>query len=102
MRKVCSVMGDGSLIWMTEAEVRQDLEDGVRDAADRGKISELTEDEIQYLYDICTSGNGSSMEEAEIVTTTDSTGRFFYGFCPHSYKAEAESWERGLCVDTMS
>lgn len=103
MRKVCSVMGDGSLIWMTEAEVRQDLEDGVRDAADRGKISELTEDEIQYLYDICTSRERIvSVERGqEIVTTTDSTGRFFFmAFAPIHIKAEAESWERGLCVDT--
>ena len=98
MRKVCSVMGDGSLIWMTEAEVRQDLEDGVRDAADRGKISELTEDEIQYLYDIYFRNGSSAWKEARKSSLLQiPPAGSFYGFCPIHIKAEAESWER-VCV----
>ena len=52
MKKIFTRMGDGSPIEMTESEVRSDLEEGTREAAVRGKIPALTEEELKHLYDI--------------------------------------------------
>jgi len=57
MSKIPSRLGDG---WPTEldsAELRMEIEDGTRQASDQGNISPLNEDELQHLYDICSSGN---------------------------------------------
>ena len=55
MGKFFTRMGDGSATWMSEEDIRWDLEEGMKDAADRGKIPELTEDEMQQLYEIITA-----------------------------------------------
>jgi dimethylamine--corrinoid protein Co-methyltransferase len=47
--------GDNFAAWMTEAEIRQDIEDGTADAARRGKIPPMSQDEMDYLYEIITS-----------------------------------------------
>ena len=52
MGKVHTRMGDGSLVAVTEGELRRDLEEGTGDAAERGKIPALSEDELSYLFDI--------------------------------------------------
>jgi len=52
MGKIQTRMGDGYRVEMSEAEVRQDLELGTLDAADRAKIAPLGEDELQYLFEI--------------------------------------------------
>lgn len=52
MGKLLTRMGDGFRVEMTEQEVRQDLEAGTLDAADRAKVSPLKEDELKYLYDM--------------------------------------------------
>ena len=55
MKKIFSRMGDGSPIEMTESELRRDLEEGTREAALRGKIPALTDDELKYLAEIFTA-----------------------------------------------
>lgn len=45
-------MGDGNGVYMTEEEIRRDIEEGVADAVRRGKIEALTEDEKEQLYNI--------------------------------------------------
>jgi len=47
--------GDNFAAFMTEAEIRQDIEDGSADAAKRGKIPVMSDDEKKYLYEIITS-----------------------------------------------
>ena len=53
MKNITTRMGDASVLLMSEEDVRRDLEEGTRDAAKRGKIPPLTEEEIDELYDIC-------------------------------------------------
>ena len=43
-------MGDGERIELDAQTIRQDLLDGTRDAAKRGKIPELTRSELDELY----------------------------------------------------
>ena len=52
MGKFFSRMGDGSPIEVTENEIMADLVEGSEDAADRGKIPPLSQDEYEYLMDI--------------------------------------------------
>jgi dimethylamine---corrinoid protein Co-methyltransferase len=52
MEKIFSRMGDGSPIELTESELRRDLEEGTKEAARRGKIPALSEEELKYLLEI--------------------------------------------------
>lgn len=52
MMKVRTRMGDGTLVELSEGELKRDLEEGTADAAERGGIPTLSEDELSYLFDI--------------------------------------------------
>ena len=52
MEKIYTRMGDGSVVELSESELRRDLEEGSRHAAERAKISPLSRDELAYLFDI--------------------------------------------------
>ena len=55
MGKILTRYGDGTPVELDENDVRRDLEDGSRDAAERGNIPELSQDELQHLFDIFSS-----------------------------------------------
>jgi dimethylamine--corrinoid protein Co-methyltransferase len=55
MGKIMTRMGDGFPVEMTESQLMEDLESGVEDAADRGKIAPLSKEELQYLFDLFVS-----------------------------------------------
>ncbi len=52
MSKIFTRMGDGSPLEMTEAELRQDIEDGIEEAVAKGEVPPLGQDEIEYLVDL--------------------------------------------------
>jgi len=71
--------GDGRLVDMTRDEIRQDLIAGSEDAADRGKIPPLTENEIDRLLDLfldpaCVVGVPAG---SQVVTTQDAGNQRF-------------------------
>lgn len=53
MEKIFSRYGDGYAAWLTKDEIRRDIEEGTKDAARRGKIPELTQEEMDCLFEIC-------------------------------------------------
>ena len=55
MRKYLIRMGDGFLTELSEAEIRKDLEEGTKDAAERAGVPPLSEDELKHLFDIYAS-----------------------------------------------
>ena len=66
-------MGDGQLIRMSAAQVKEEILIGTKDAADRGKIPELTSSEQEQLFDIIADENrvvGVRLGE-EVVLTDD-------------------------------
>ena len=68
--------GDGSRIELTRDEVRRELEDGTRSAAERAKVSVLSSGELDHLLDICalrTRFTGVEVGD-EVVLTYDGTG----------------------------
>jgi dimethylamine--corrinoid protein Co-methyltransferase len=73
-KKYFTRMGDGSIVYMTEEEIRADIRAGVADAADRGKIPPLTEAEMDHIYDIVTMPGGVVGVDPKdaIVTSSDS------------------------------
>ena len=52
MGKILTRLGDGSALEMTESELKNDLEDGTRNAATAGQVDPLSEDELKYLLEI--------------------------------------------------
>ncbi len=83
MDKYFTRLGDGSGVYLSAEEIRWDLEEGTKDAADRGKIAELSQAELDRLFEIVTMpGTVVGVERGqEIVTTSDSGG------CKISYHA---------------
>ncbi|MFA7660323.1 MAG: hypothetical protein WCX60_03915, partial [Anaerovoracaceae bacterium] len=73
-KKYFTRMGDGSIVHMTEAEIREDMKAGMEDAVMRGKIDPLTDEEFEHLYSIITMpGTIVGVEPGmQIVTTSDS------------------------------
>ena len=57
-KKYQSRMGDGSLVFMTEEEIRADMREGMADAVKRGKIDPMSEEDFERLYEIITMPGG--------------------------------------------
>ena len=73
MKNYFTRLGNGFSIEMTEKEIMTDLVAGSQDAADRGKIPPLSEDELKYLLDIfCSPYKFVSVEPGnEVVLSYD-------------------------------
>jgi dimethylamine--corrinoid protein Co-methyltransferase len=98
-------MGDGAGVWMGADNIRKDLDEGTRDAADRGKIPELTEDELKRLFEICTDRQKTvSVERGnEVVASFDAGTLKLPIRCgiPIDRSATILTHERAFCSDTM-
>ncbi|MCF8070408.1 MAG: hypothetical protein K9L30_17645 [Desulfobacterales bacterium] len=73
MKKVFSRTGDGWPIELTEAGLMKEIEAGTNDAAERGKIPHLSEDERRHLFDLLKSTckiNGVE-KGSEVIMTYD-------------------------------
>jgi len=73
MKEILTRMGDGERVNMSVSQVKEDLQAGTTDAADRGKIPELTAAELGQLLEIFQDQNrivGVSPGE-EVVLTHD-------------------------------
>ncbi len=55
MGKIRTRFGDGTPVELSAGEVRRDLEEGTRDAAERGNIPALPKEELQHIFDILSS-----------------------------------------------
>ncbi len=104
-KKYFTRMGDGSIVHMTEQEIRQDIEEGIQDAAKRGKIDPLTDDEKEKLYQIITMpGSIVGVEHGmQIVTSNDSGSDKINTKCgiPTSRDVNAMIHERLLGCDSV-
>jgi dimethylamine--corrinoid protein Co-methyltransferase len=79
--KIITSMGDGERLTLSVDALREDLVSGSQDAADRGKIPSLTDDEIDHLQAIFADPSRMvSVERGqEVVMTDDGTGTLLYG-----------------------
>ena len=108
--KFLTRMGDGERVSLTAAEIREDLEAGNQDAADRGKIPALSADEIDQLFAIVTDPNRiTGVKPGNEVITTDDGGPNMI-VCdkpdggvglPMGYHNAVLAFERLCCADTI-
>jgi len=68
-------MGDGQRVKMSAAQIKEDLLAGTKDAADKGKIPELTSGELEQLFEIIADKNRVVGVEPgqEVVLSDDAT-----------------------------
>ena len=102
--KVRTRMGDGSVVELSEGELKRDLEEGTEDAAERGEIPTLSEDELSYLFDIFKAPYKfiSVQPGNEIVLTYDGiiTKLARVGMAPDRAQA-LQIYEKALGADTI-
>lgn len=98
-------MGDGFGIYMTGDEIRADIRTGVEDAAMKGKIDPLSEEDMNRIYEIITMPSSIVGVERgmEIVTTTDCGCHKFETKCgiPIERSVQAMVHERILGGDSV-
>ena len=58
MAKIKTRKGSGLFVELSESELMRELEDGTRQAADKGHIAPLSQDELAYLFDLFSSPHG--------------------------------------------
>jgi len=97
--RVVTRMGDGSLVELTAAEIRAELEAGVEAAVKRFGVEPLADDELDHLADIFTSPARfvSVAVGDEVVLSQDGTGQPQQG---GSVQALYET-EQLICQDTV-
>jgi dimethylamine---corrinoid protein Co-methyltransferase len=109
--KILTRMGGGSRKPMEVAEIREDLAQGSRDAAERGKISALTADEQEQLTEIFLEpGRIVSVAPGnEVITTDDAVSTLFFldkgnsgQGIPMSRTQSLLAYERACAADTIS
>jgi dimethylamine--corrinoid protein Co-methyltransferase len=104
-------MGDGERIELDKEKLRQELLDGTRDAAEKGKIPELAGPELEQLFEIIAEpGRIVSVPPGEELIVTDD------GVAENLHASEADggagipmdplscilTYERGVAADTAS
>jgi len=108
--KFLTRMGDGERVSLTAEEIREDLEAGNQDAADRGNIPALSSDELDQLFAIVTDPNRITAVRPgrEVITTDDGGANMIV--CdkpdggvglPMGYHNAVLAFERLCCADTI-
>jgi dimethylamine--corrinoid protein Co-methyltransferase len=105
VNKIFSRLGDGSVLWLDEGQLRAELEEGTSDAARRGRIPPLTQGELDRLFEICASPQKVVTIEwgREVVHSFDAgTLKFpLRGGVPVDRLGTILAHERAFCSDTM-
>jgi len=104
MRKILTRLGDGSRIEMDAAELRDDLEAGARNAAERAEVPTLTEDEIQYLMELHRRRDRVvGVEEGRecCLSYDNMTSKLKRAHIPISKTQQLLMFERALGADTL-
>ena len=102
-------MGDGERIELGVDELRQELRDGTRDAAEKGKVPELAGSELDRLFEIFAEPGRivGVPTGAELIVTDDGVAENLHGSeadggggIPMDRLACLLTYERGLAADT--
>lgn len=71
-KEILTRMGDGRSVKMSAAQIKEEIVAGTKDAADRGRIPELTATEQEHLFEIIADENRVvSVKPGEEVVLTD-------------------------------
>jgi dimethylamine--corrinoid protein Co-methyltransferase len=97
-------MGSGFPVEMSESELMQDLTGGSEDAADRGKIPPLSEEELKYLFDLFSSTDCFLSVESgkEIVLSYDASPLKMIRTAVNVHRIQSlQIYEKLLGADTL-
>ncbi len=109
--KILTRMGDGERLRMSVSEIKEDIAAGTKDAARRGKIPQLTDEEKEQLFDIMADPSRVvSVSPGEEVIVTDDGGTMSFYTCqdgggvgvPLSRMQAILIYERACGADTTS
>ena len=102
-QKYFSRMGDGSIVYMTEKEIRDDIAEGISEAARRGKVAPLTDADAERLYEIITMpGNVVGVEHGrQVVSTSDDASNCKIKDAPIDRMTQMIIYERFLGADSV-
>jgi len=104
-------MGDGQRIWISESELKADIDAGTAEAAERARIPELSADHKAQLLDIITDPAKvvSVQPGEEVIVTDDGCSMSFYSGqdgggvgIPMSRMQAVLAYERACAADTTS
>ena len=104
MQKIYTRMGDGSVTELSESELRRDLEEGSRHAAERARIPPLSEDDLRRLLELykCPDKSVGVERGKEVILSYDSgTTKFNRVNVSVSKLQSLQIYERMLGADTM-
>jgi len=104
VQKIYTRMGDGSVTELSESELRRDLEEGSRHAAERAKIPPLSEDDLGRLLELykCPDKSVGVERGKEVILSYDSgTTKFNRVNVSVSKLQSLQIYERMLGADTM-
>ena len=104
-------MGDGERLYLSMDELREDIAAGTEDAARKGKVPQLSEEEQQQLLEIMADPSRTvSVKPGEEVIVTDDGGTMSFYTCqdgggvgvPLSRMQAILTYERACAADTTS
>jgi len=107
--KITTRMGDGARVEFSAEQVKEEILAGTQDAADRGKIPELSPDEQEQLFEIFADTNRivAVKPGAEVITTDDAASMTLIGDqadggvgLPLSTLQSVLAFESVCCADT--
>jgi len=104
VQKIYTRMGDGSVTELSESELRRDLEEGSRHAAERARIPPLSEDDLRRLLELykCPDKSVGVERGKEVILSYDSgTTKFNRVNVSVSKLQSLQIYERMLGADTM-
>jgi dimethylamine--corrinoid protein Co-methyltransferase len=104
VQKIYTRMGDGSVTELSESELRRDLEEGSRHAAERAKVLPLSEDDLRRLLELykCPDISVGVERGKEVILSYDSgTTKFNRVNVSVSKLQSLQIYERMLGADTM-
>ena len=110
MSKVRTRMGDGSVVEVTPDELRNEIVTGSEDAADKGQVPALDENEVDKLVEIFSApwrivgvepGHEVPLTKDETACTLISSQLSSGAHLPISREAAIEVFERVFAFDTM-
>ena len=109
--QISTRMGDGELVSMSSAQIKEDIMAATQEAAQRAEIPELTADEIEQLFDIIAEPSRavSVASGQEVIVTDDGCSMSFYSGqdgggvgVPMSRLQAILTYERACAADTTS
>ncbi len=110
-QKIITRMGDGESVAMSAEEIREDIQEATREAADRAVIPELTSEDMEALFEIvCEPSRAVSVNPGqEVIVTDDGCSMSFYSGqdgggvgIPMSRMQAVLTYERAMAADTTS